>query len=81
MTKEVLREQIFRSPFRPFAIRLIDGRVCEVPSADHVSISPGGRTLVVYMGEDGESVRLIDVTLVLEIEAASQDGKETGGQR
>ncbi len=76
MTKEAMREQVYRSPFRPFTVRLADGRGCHVPAADHVSLSPGGRTLVIYTGEGGEAVRLIDVALVLEVEAASSDGKE-----
>lgn len=67
MTKEAIKQQVDANPFRPFTLRLTDGRSCEVPARDFVSLSPSGRTLVVYT-PDGEGVRLLDVALITEIE-------------
>jgi hypothetical protein len=67
MTKEVIKEHVEANPFRPFTVRLTDGRACAVPARDFVSLSPSGRTLVVYT-PDGDGVRLLDVALITEIE-------------
>jgi len=67
MTKETINEYLEAVPFRPFTIRLTDGRPCEVPARDFAHLSPSGRTLIVFtMGGDG--VRLIDVGPITEIE-------------
>ena len=67
MTKEAIKEKITAAPFRPFAIRLTDGRKYDVPSPDHASVSPSGRTMVVYT-DGGNAVKILDVTLITEIE-------------
>jgi hypothetical protein len=67
VTKEAIKQQLEANPFRPFTLRLTDGRTCEVPARDFVSLSPSGRTLVVYT-LDGDGVRLLDVGLITEIE-------------
>jgi hypothetical protein len=67
VTKEAIKLRVDANPFRPFTLRLTDGRACEVPARDFVSLSPSGRTLVVYT-PDGEGVRLLDVALITEIE-------------
>ena len=70
MTKEAIKEQVECVPFRPFTLRLADGRACEIPARDFVSLSPSGRTVVVYTA-DGDGVRILDAALIAEIEAAS----------
>jgi hypothetical protein len=67
MSKETIKEWVNANPFRPFTLRLTDGRACQVPARDFVSLSPSGRTVVVYTS-DGEGVRLLDVALITEIE-------------
>ena len=67
MTKEALKEYLEATPFRPFTVRLTDGRPCEVPARDFAHLS-NGRTLVVFTA-GGDGVRVIDVGLVTEIEA------------
>lgn len=64
MSKEELNTAVKATPFKAFAVRLADGTQYQIPSADHASLSPSGRTLVVF-GDDG--TRLIDVALILEI--------------
>ena len=68
MTKEAIKEHLDAAPFRPFTLRLTDGRSCAIPARDFASLSPNGRILVVYTAE-GSGVRLLDVALIVEIEA------------
>ena len=69
-TKEAIKELLDATPFRPFTLRLKDGRSCPAPARDFTSLSPIGRTLVVFTAE-GNGVRLLDVALVIEIEASA----------
>src|SRR5436190_21908584 len=48
MTIEQLRAAREANPFRPFTIDLADGRSLPVPHRDYLSMSPGGRTAIVY---------------------------------
>jgi hypothetical protein len=70
MTKDALKDHLDAVPFRPFTVRLPDGRACPVPARDFASLSPNGRILVVYTNQ-GDGVRLIDVALIVEIEASA----------
>lgn len=66
MRAENLQEVIRAAPFRPFALCLADGSKVHVPHPEWIAHPPQARTAVV-MGPD-ESVRIIDVALVLEIQ-------------
>jgi len=74
MTKEAIKEYLQVSPFRPFTVRLTDGRPCEVPARDFAHLAPNGRTLIVFTA-GGDGVRVIDVALVTEIEAPESKPK------
>ena len=65
MRAENLHEVIRAAPFRPFDLCLADGSRAHVPHPEWIAHPPGARTAVV-MGPD-ESVRIIDIALVLEI--------------
>jgi hypothetical protein len=65
MTAEQLRVMREANPFRPFTIYLADGRSLFVPHRDFVSQSPGGRTILVYNGDD--SFSFVDLYLVTEL--------------
>jgi hypothetical protein len=62
MTAEQLRTVREANPFRPFTIRLADGRNLTVPHQDFVSQSPTGRTIIVYGPDDSFSI--VDLYLV-----------------
>jgi hypothetical protein len=64
MTKDDVKLAVRATPFQPFVVRLVDGTRYEIPTADHASVSPNGRTLVVFR-EDG--TRLIDTSLIIEM--------------
>ena len=66
MTKEAIRDAITAQPFRPFTVHLADGNSYPVPARDFISLSPTGRTMVIY--GDGNKIRTLDVMLVTEIE-------------
>ena len=72
MTKEAIKERVHAAPFIPFSVRLTDGRTCEVPGADYVSLSPTGRTIILYT-DGGDGVRILDVALITEIITKSVD--------
>jgi hypothetical protein len=50
-------------PFRPFAIRLADGRALRIPHREFLAVSPNERLAVVF-DEDGspEAVELLMIT-------------------
>lgn len=81
MTTDRLRNAIAARPFRPFAIHLADGNKLRVPHPDFVSLSPAGRTLVIYEGEgDHEQANILDLLLVtrLEFDPLAPAGRRTG---
>jgi hypothetical protein len=66
MTVEQLSTAKNASPFRPFTIRLADGRSFLVRHPDFLSRSPSGRTVIVH--GDGDSYSVLDLLLVTELE-------------
>jgi hypothetical protein len=66
MTVEQLHTAHRASPFRPFTIRLADGRSFLVKHPDFLSRSPSGRTIIVHHDDDAYSV--LDLLLVTELE-------------
>ena len=73
VTAEELREIQHASPFRPYTIRMADGRSFQVPHPDFVWIAPRGRTLVVAQPRPGEDLAddpmsILDMMLVTEIQ-------------
>jgi len=66
VTIEQLRSTHQANPFRPFTIRLADGRSLHVQHCDFLSYSPSGRTLIVY--HEDESFSIVELLLVTELE-------------
>ena len=65
MTIEQLRLVHRAQPFKPFTIKMADGRSVLVPHSEFLSVSPTGRTVIVHHEDDSYSV--IDLLLVNEI--------------
>jgi hypothetical protein len=74
MTIEQLRNAHRTLPFRPFTIRVADGRSFLIKHPDYLSHSPSGRTVIVY-GE-GDDFSILDLLLVSELEFHS-NGKRS----
>jgi hypothetical protein len=68
MTTEQFRAMLHQQPFRPFRIRMADGRAFDVAHRDFVAMSPTGRTVIVY--QDGEDFNVLDLLLMTELQVA-----------
>jgi hypothetical protein len=66
VTIQQLRAAQQATPFRPFTIHMADGRAFPVPHPDFLSMSPTGRTVIVYQEDDAFSI--LDLLLTTEIE-------------
>jgi hypothetical protein len=75
MTIEQLRNIHLAFPFRPFTIRVADGRSFLVRHPEFLSHSPSGRTMIVHHDDDSYSV--LDLLLVTELEVHSSS-KQSG---
>jgi hypothetical protein len=62
-------------PFRPFQVKLADGRSFLVRHPEFVSVSVNGRELVVH---DDEGMHLIYMPLAAELLVPAVTGAETG---
>lgn len=67
MKSKAIRELYDSEPFRPFTIRLEDGRSVEVPHREFLFIHPGEDTIIVALPDGG--FRMIASDLVTEIDA------------
>jgi hypothetical protein len=76
-----IREVVKAQPFRPFTLRLADGRSYTVTHPEFAMMAPSGMELV-FVGDD-EAIHMIYVPLIVEIEfagvRASQPGSEGNG--
>ena len=68
MTIEQLRRTHQATPFQSFRIRMADGRTFSIPHPDFLSMSPSGRTAVIYQPDDSASI--VDLLLMTELEPA-----------
>ena len=66
MTIQQLRAAHKATPFRPFKVHMADGRHFHVPHPDFLSMSPSGRTIIVY--QENEDFSILDLLLMTEIE-------------
>jgi hypothetical protein len=73
-----IREAMHMQPFRPFNLRLTDGRSLLVPHPDFVAIA--GLSVIVTSPQQDGSYSLIDVSLIvsLEYEAKPAGTKKNG---
>ena len=65
MEVNVVREARHRQPFRPFSLRLADGRELQVPHPDFVAVSP--RRVIVINPQD-ESHSILEPLLIVSVE-------------
>jgi len=73
MTTEQFRATLHQQPFRPFTIRMADGRAFEVAHRDFVAMSPSGRTVIVYESEENYSI--LDLLLMSELQVSAANGR------
>lgn len=70
MTKEHLRFLRDTAPFKPFTIHMADGRSFPVPHRDFLTISPAGRTIIVF--DQNDTMHLLDLLLMTELSVDSE---------
>lgn len=66
MTSQELRATLQATPFRPFTVRMADGRSFDVGHPDFLLVGPNGRTAFVF-GPSGAEFSMLDVMLMTEI--------------
>lgn len=66
MNTEQFLTILHQSPFRPFKIRMADGRAFDVTHRDFVAISPQGRSVIVFQPD--ESFSVLDLLLMSELQ-------------
>jgi hypothetical protein len=72
MTTDQFEAMLHQMPFRPFTIRMADGRSFEVVHRDFVARSPSGRTVIIF-GKD-ENYSVLDLLLMSELEVHAGNG-------
>jgi len=73
MTVEQLRAAHRAAPFRPFTIHMADSRSFNIPHPDFMSMSPTGRTVIVYE-EGSDDFHILDLLLMTEIKVTPTSG-------
>jgi hypothetical protein len=67
-------------PFRPFTIHMLDGRSWRVPSPEHLSTSPSGKTALIFHRRAWNMLDLPSVShLVIEPIALPPNNGDAGG--
>lgn len=74
MEIEGLREAVKRQPFKPFTIRLADGRAMRVPHPEFLAIGPN----VVILVTENDSWLEIDPFLVVSLDYGASRGHKSG---
>jgi hypothetical protein len=69
MTTEQFKNTLYLQPFRPFTIRMAEGRNFPVAHPDFVAQSPSGRTVVVFHPDETYSV--LDLLLMTELQVTN----------
>ena len=69
MNIEQFRATLHQQPFRPFKIRMADGRSFDVLHRDFVAISPNGRSAIVF--QQDESYSVLDLLLMSELQVGN----------
>ncbi len=66
MTKDAIKATLSAQPFKPFALRLKDGKLVSVPHPEFIVVSRTGRTAVV--NTEGDKYSIVDLGLVTAVE-------------
>ena len=69
MTKDAIQSTLHAQSFKPFLLRLTDGRLVPVPHPHFTVLSQGGRTAIITT--KGEKFSIVDLRSVTTIELGS----------
>lgn len=73
MITDAIKSRLGAAPFKPFVVKLGSEKTFMVPHPEFVSLSPGGRHMILWIGDDRYVD--IDVLLIESIEQASSNGR------
>ena len=73
MTTEQFRATLHLQTFRPFTIRMADGRQFDVAHPDFVAQSPSGRAVIVSQADESNTV--LDLLLMSELQVQAGNGR------
>jgi hypothetical protein len=76
MNTEQFQAIVRQQPFRPFTIRMADGRSFTVNHPDFVAQFPSRRSIIVFQPDDSFSV--LDMVLMSELEVAAPSARQNG---
>lgn len=79
MSSEPLRELWRARPFRPFRIHLAEGRRLAVRHPEFMTISPTGRTAILY--EQGDHFEVIDILMITSLKTTNGEAPRRSGVR
>ena len=69
MHADTIKEVLHVQPFQPFTIHTVSGESYLVDHPDFVSLSRGGRTVIISLaGGEGERIRMLDTALIERLE-------------
>ena len=68
MDHRVIREVMQSVPFRPFQLRLADGREFTVTHPDSIAIGQNGRPILHYDSERDNTTTILEPLLIISIE-------------
>jgi hypothetical protein len=72
MIPDAIKERLASKPFKPFVLKLGRGETFDVRHPELVSLSPGGRRMILWAGE--EHAVDIDVLLIESLREANGNG-------
>jgi hypothetical protein len=72
MIPEAIKDRLATKPFRPFVLKLGSGEKFVIRHAELVSLSPGGRRMILWAGD--ERAIDIDVLLIESVQEAQENG-------
>lgn len=76
MDANAIREALHLHPFKPFTLRLADGRALQVPHPDFVAVST--RRVIVINSAD-ESMSVLEPILIVSLDYAGEHKTTTNG--
>jgi hypothetical protein len=69
MTTDQFKAMLHLQPFKPFTIRMADGRTFRVSHPDFVAQSPSGRMVIVFQPDESYSV--LDLLLMTKLQVSN----------
>jgi hypothetical protein len=74
--KDRIRELLHAVPFRPFVIRMVDGREFKIDHPEFVFAPPAKTPEVIVMEQQSERVHFVSTLLISRIETEFEDSQK-----